>query len=57
MTSRVSYDPAKREWTLSTRGLDFADATEVFEGLTAEIEDMRKANDREQTRFAPYFGL
>ena len=93
MTSRVSYDPAKREWTLSTRGLDFTDATEVFEGLTAEIEDarkdygerriicfgilqgrlvvigytlrgsvrhvfsMRKANDREQTRFAPYFGL
>jgi uncharacterized DUF497 family protein len=93
MTSRVSYDPAKREWPLSTRGLDFADATEVFEGLTAEIEDtrkdygerriicfgilqgrlvvigytlrgsvrhvfsMRKANDREQTRFAPYFGL
>jgi uncharacterized DUF497 family protein len=57
MTSRVSYDPAKREWTLGTRGLDFADATEVFDGLTAEIEDMRKANDREQTRFAPYFGL
>jgi uncharacterized DUF497 family protein len=57
MTSRVSYDPAKREWTLSARELDFADATEVFDGLTAEIEDMRKANDREQTRFAPYFGL
>jgi len=76
-----------------SRGLDFEDATLVFEGLTAEIEDtrqdygerriicfgilhgrlvvigytprglvrhifsMRKANEREQTRFAPYFGL
>jgi uncharacterized DUF497 family protein len=90
---RISYDPAKRDWTLSNRGLDFDDATEVFDGLTAEIEDtrrdygetriicfgllrgrmvvigytqrgsvrhvfsMRKANDREQARFAPYFGL
>ena len=90
---RVSYDPAKREWTLSTRGLDFEDAPLVFEGLTVEIEDtrrdygerriicfgtlqgrlvvigytprgsvrhvfsMRKANDREQARLAPYFGL
>ena len=90
---RVSYDPAKREWTLSTRGLDFEDAPRVFEGLTVEIEDtrrdygerriicfgtlqdrlvvigytprgsvrhvfsMRKANDREQARLAPYFGL
>ena len=93
MDERISYDPAKREWTLKTRGLDFADAAEVIEGLTAEIEDtrkdygerriicfgvlqgrlvvigytlrgsvrhvfsMRKANDREHTRFAPYFGL
>jgi uncharacterized DUF497 family protein len=93
MDERISYDPAKREWTLSNRGLDFEDCAEVFEGLTAEIEDMRhdygerrivcfgvlqgrlvvigytprgsvrhvfsmrKANDREQTRFAPYFGL
>lgn len=90
---RVSYDPAKREWTLTHRGLDFEDATLVFDGLTAEVEDqrreygetriicfgvlegrlvvigytlrgavrhifsMRKANDREQARFAPYFGL
>ena len=90
---RISYDTAKRDWTLSNRGLDFEDAAEVFDGLTAEIEDtrrdygetriicfgllrgrmvvigytlrgsvrhvfsMRKANDREQARFAPYFGL
>ena len=90
---RISYDPPKRDWTLSNRGLDFEDAEQVFDGLTAEIEDrrrdygetrmvcfgllsnrlvvigytprgavrhvfsMRKANDREQARFAPYFGL
>ena len=90
---RISYDPAKREWTLTHRGLDFEDAAHVFDGLTAEVQDqrkdygetriicygvlerrlvvigytprgpvrhifsMRKANDREQVRFAPYFGL
>lgn len=90
---RISYDPAKRAWTRLHRGLDFEDAAQVFDGLTAEVEDhrkdygetrivcfgllearlvvvgytqrgavrhvfsMRKANDREQARFAPYFGL
>lgn len=90
---RVSYDPAKRERTLSERGLDFEDAAQVFAGLTVEIEDtrkdygerrilcfgmlqgrlvvigytprgsvrhvfsMRKANDREQARLAPTFGI
>jgi uncharacterized DUF497 family protein len=90
---RISYDPAKRARTLVERGLDFEDATAVFEGITVEVEDlrkqygerrvicygllagrlvvvgytprgtvrhvfsMRKANDREQTRLAPFFGL
>jgi uncharacterized protein len=90
---QITYDSAKRDWTLLNRGLDFEDAKLVFAGLTAEIEDtrkdygeirvicfgrlqgrlvvigytqrgaerhvfsMRKANDREQARFAPYFGL
>lgn len=90
---RISYDSAKRDWTLTNRGLDFEDAALVFDGLTAEVEDkrkdygepriisfgvlhsrlvvigytprgavrhvfsMRKANEREQARFAPYFGL
>ena len=90
---RISYDPAKRDWTLRNRALDFEDAVIVFDGLTAEVEDtrrdygesrficfgllegrlvvvgytprgavrhvfsMRKANDREKARFAPYFGL
>ena len=39
---RITYDPAKREKTLSGRGLDFADAEIVFAGVTLEIEDTRK---------------
>ena len=90
---RLTFDPAKREKTLEERGLDFADAMVVFEGITVEVEDtrrdygerriicygllegrlvviaytprgavrhvfsMRKANDREQARLTPYFGL
>jgi uncharacterized protein len=88
---RVTFDPAKRVRTLADRGLDFEDAAIVFEGITVEIEDvrriyrerriicygllsgrlvvigytprggvrhvfsMRKANDREKARLAPYF--
>jgi uncharacterized DUF497 family protein len=39
---RISYDPAKRERTLASRGLDFEDALLVFEGITVEVEDTRK---------------
>ncbi len=39
---RVSYDLAKRERTLADRGLDFNDAPEVFDGVTAEFQDTRK---------------
>ena len=38
----LTYDPAKRERTLQERGLDFEDATEVFAGLTLEVDDLRK---------------
>jgi uncharacterized DUF497 family protein len=38
---RITFDPAKREWTLRERGLDFADATEVFSGPTFTFEDDR----------------
>ncbi|MEB0060158.1 BrnT family toxin [Variovorax sp. LG9.2] len=90
---QVTFDPAKRAWTLAERGLDFADAAFVFEGDTLEVEDdrkdygeiriicfgllagrmvvvgytprgadrhifsMRKANEREQARIGPQFGL
>ena len=39
---RISFDPAKRSKTMTERGLDFADAVRVFEGVTVEIEDTRK---------------
>ena len=38
----LTFDPVKREKTLAKRGLDFADAAEVFAGVTLEIEDTRK---------------
>ena len=38
----ITYDPAKREWTLRERGLDFEDAGEVFAGLTIDIADVRR---------------
>ncbi|MGI4881109.1 MAG: BrnT family toxin [Janthinobacterium lividum] len=89
---RVTFDPAKRDATLAERGLDFADAVEVFGGSTVTIEDcrfaypevrfqtfgwldgrmvnlvwtptsdgrriisMRKANDREKSRYAEQLG-
>ena len=39
----ISFDPAKREIALAERGLDFLDAAIVFEGVTLEVEDIRKA--------------
>ncbi len=38
----ITFDPAKREKALAERGLDFADAELVFEGVTLELEDNRK---------------
>jgi len=51
---RITFDPAKRASTLDERGLDFADAAEVFDGVTAEVEDTRK--DYGETRII-CFGL
>ncbi len=39
---RITFDPIKREKALTERGLDFADAQIVFEGVTPEVEDIRK---------------
>lgn len=39
---RITFDPVKRERALTERGLDFADAAIVFEGVTLEVEDIRK---------------
>jgi uncharacterized protein len=38
----ISYDPAKRDWTLRERKLDFDDAAEVFAGWTIDIPDSRR---------------
>ena len=51
---RITFDPAKRMAALKERGLDFADAAEVFDGITAEAEDTRK--DYGETRII-CFGL
>lgn len=38
----ITFDPAKREWTLRERGLDFTRAAEVFADLTIDIPDLRR---------------
>ncbi len=40
---KITFDLAKRDRTLRERGLDFADAARLFAGLTATVEDRRKA--------------
>lgn len=38
---KLSWDPDKRQRTLDERGLDFADAEAVFEGMKLEFPDLR----------------
>ena len=38
---RITFDPKKRAETLRTRGLDFVDAEEMFEGPKYTILDSR----------------
>ena len=37
----ITFDPAKRDRTLAQRGLDFADAEQVFDGPLVENPDQR----------------
>ena len=37
----ITFDPKKRDWNLAERGLDFAEAEEVFAGETADAIDDR----------------
>lgn len=37
----ISFDPAKRAKTLAERGLDFADAGELFAGIHVDVPDDR----------------
>lgn len=41
MPWKITFDPAKRDWTLRERGLDFLDAARVFDGETYDIPDAR----------------
>ena len=38
----LTFDLAKRDKALAERGLDFSDANSVFEGITFELDDVRK---------------
>ena len=38
----ITFDPVKRDKTLAERGLDFADAWQVFAGPILKIPDNRK---------------
>ena len=38
----ISFDPTKRDETLTERGLDFADAEAVFAGITLTLADTRR---------------
>jgi hypothetical protein len=38
---KITFDPVKREATITERGLDFADADQVFAGVTLDGEDER----------------
>jgi hypothetical protein len=38
---KITFDPAKRDWTLARRGLDFASAALVFGGDTLDADDDR----------------
>ena len=42
MRQRITFDPAKRAWTLRERGVDFVDAVEVFAGPVYEEPDHRR---------------
>lgn len=39
---RITYDPAKHDWTLRERGLDFDHAAEVFAAPTFDQVDDRR---------------
>ena len=48
----ITFDPGKRDKTLTERGLDFADAAGVFAGLTETLPDER--HDYGEARWQTY---
>jgi uncharacterized protein len=53
---RITFDPAKRAATLEHRGLDFADAAEVFAGLHTVAPDDRRDYGERRFISAGYLG-
>jgi uncharacterized DUF497 family protein len=49
---KITFDPAKRQWTIEHRGLDFADAEKVFGGRVFVQKDDRY--DYPEARFQTY---
>lgn len=45
---KIEFDPDKRALTLEHRGLDMAQAGEIFDGSTLTIADDRKDYDEER---------
>lgn len=45
----ITFDHVKRDKTLAERGLDFADAWQVFAGPTLELPDKRKNYGEQRT--------
>src|SRR5947209_16736087 len=52
----ISFNPAKRAITLARRGLDFADASLVFMGDVATIQDVRRDYGEDRFISAGYLG-
>jgi len=53
---KITFDPAKRDWTLARRGLDFASAAEVFAGDTLDADDIRADYGERRIISAGYLG-
>jgi uncharacterized DUF497 family protein len=51
---RITFDPAKRAKTLAERGLDFADARQVFAGVHTVSPDLRRDYGEERFISAGY---
>ena len=48
----VTFDEAKRAWTLNERGLDFADADKIFDG--SEFTQLDDRFDYPEPRYQTY---
>jgi uncharacterized protein len=44
----ISFDPAKRDWTLRQRGLDFLDAVHIFGNPEITLADDRREYPEER---------